>query len=637
MWTLELFRTVSGDRFGELPNTDFTWTSKLRDGHLDAKPDGLGTNEVKGISFSIDALNAEGWIDRSSPDWQGRLIDMFMPRKNGIMVLYNGIPIEGGPIGQSVTITHSAVEVSVDSMMSVFDSRYLVPESFSPKKQIAVNQRSLGTLAREAMRYGMAKPSGSMPIELPAEVSGSRSQVWKSFNIAKLQVSETVQYLADMDGGPDIALRPKVASENKFAWEFIHGSLEQPHLGQATVHDWEEGSPDVGELRVLLSTSTIAHRVYAVGGGNDVSTPIQKAETNVPRDWPLVERVVVDSSISAVPDQKEWKKTAAEANADAQAAADAAQAAYERAQQKAQDANSAKTTSNSVKTTVSTTVSYIWPFPLASVSSEYGPRPGVGKGYHDGIDFAQPRGAAIPAIADGTVTAVGIHSDAGPYAIDIDHGGGVHSQYWHCSAKLVSAGQSVKRGQTIGRVGTLGLSFGNHLHLEIHAPGSPSGRSTWPPRDFMASRAGGKSAATVTYKQAESASQKAATAARNAANAAKKKAETAKKKAAEALKAAEKEAEKAATIKQRAWAAEQLSGIAKANVNKWPMLQLSLDVRADGTTPLGTFWPGEVANLTVHDHPALSEGTYALRILEMSGSNSESVNLVFEPVMIQRL
>lgn len=134
-----------------------------------------------------------------------------------------------------------------------------------------------------------------------------------------------------------------------------------------------------------------------------------------------------------------------------------------------------------------TTKSFIWPFPESTVSSDYGPRPGVGKGFHDGIDFGYApalQGATIVAVGDGTVTDVWIHPDAGPYAVDIDHGGGFHSQYWHCASRKVSTGQKVKKEQAIGTIGALGLVTGPHLHLQINGPESPSGRSTWPWRDF---------------------------------------------------------------------------------------------------------------------------------------------------------
>lgn len=635
MWSLELFRTVDGFRYGELPLTGFTWTSGLREGHMDGNPTGLGTQDLGGITFSLEALEQSGWIDRTVTDWQARLMSTLMPVKHGIMALWDGIPIEGGPIGENVTITMDGYQLTVDSFSKMLRDRYLVPEDFAPKKQIAYKDLSLGTLAMRAIQVGVQKPAGGLPVQLPPVETGDRTQVWKAYNVASLSVRDKVESLSDEDGGPDIAFRPKVLDDTHFVWEIVHGSKTEPYLGQSTVHDFEEGSPDVEELTATLSAAYVTHRVYAVGGGNDVATPVEREESLPVEGWPLIERVVTDSTVSAVPDQEAWKKTAEEANAAMQAAAAAAQAKADEAQAKADSAASAKSAATTAAANVTAAKTFSWPFPLASVSSEYGPRPGVGKGFHDGIDFAQPGGAAIPAIADGVVTSASIHSDAGPYAVDIDHGNGVHSQYWHNSAKLVSAGQSVKRGQTIARVGTLGYSTGNHLHLEIHAPGSPSDRATWDPRVFMAGQSS-KSVVAIEFVNAESTSEKAAKDAREAATAAKKAAQTAQKRADEHLKAQEKAAEKAATEKQRAWAKRELSSLARANLAPFPMLQLELTVRADGATPLGTFWPGEIAKVTVHDHPALAEGTYELRILEMSGNERDTVKLTFEPIEIQQ-
>lgn len=106
---------------------------------------------------------------------------------------------------------------------------------------------------------------------------------------------------------------------------------------------------------------------------------------------------------------------------------------------------------------------------LPCVSSYYGWRihPITGaKDYHKGIDIAMPLGTEIRAGHDGVVTSAGSAGDYGLVVV-LDDGKGLVSKYAHCSELLVSAGQEVKAGDVIARVGSTGQSSGPHLHLEI--------------------------------------------------------------------------------------------------------------------------------------------------------------------------
>jgi len=82
---------------------------------------------------------------------------------------------------------------------------------------------------------------------------------------------------------------------------------------------------------------------------------------------------------------------------------------------------------------------------------------------HLGTDFSGAVGAPILAANRGVVALVDTFFLAGR-VIYIDHGGGVVTGYFHLSEPLVKAGDTVERGQLIGRVGATGRVTGAHLH-----------------------------------------------------------------------------------------------------------------------------------------------------------------------------
>jgi len=87
---------------------------------------------------------------------------------------------------------------------------------------------------------------------------------------------------------------------------------------------------------------------------------------------------------------------------------------------------------------------------------------------HLGIDYAAPIGTPVWTVADGTVTFVGWKGGYGRY-IKIKHAQGITTSYGHLSryAKGIKKGTKVKQGQTIGYVGSTGLSTGPHLDFRI--------------------------------------------------------------------------------------------------------------------------------------------------------------------------
>ena len=91
-------------------------------------------------------------------------------------------------------------------------------------------------------------------------------------------------------------------------------------------------------------------------------------------------------------------------------------------------------------------------------------------GGHKGNDYAAPVGTPTYAAAAGTVIIAGWSDSAGNWVV-IDHGGGLTTKYMHHSRILVSAGQTVEKGQQIGEVGSTGQSTGPHLHFQVEVNG----------------------------------------------------------------------------------------------------------------------------------------------------------------------
>lgn len=86
---------------------------------------------------------------------------------------------------------------------------------------------------------------------------------------------------------------------------------------------------------------------------------------------------------------------------------------------------------------------------------------------HNGIDFLTPNGTQLLAVADGVVAEVVANDPSGfGMYVKLRHSWG-ESLYAHMQSTSVQVGQSVRRGDAIGRSNNTGFSFGPHLHLAI--------------------------------------------------------------------------------------------------------------------------------------------------------------------------
>ncbi len=116
--------------------------------------------------------------------------------------------------------------------------------------------------------------------------------------------------------------------------------------------------------------------------------------------------------------------------------------------------------------------------PYIDQTYRYGSTMGGNFQQHQGVEFNNPDGTPVHAIADGTVVYAG-PAEAGALTVAIRHDTTIaapdsprlriYSVYYHNSALLVQVGERVVAGQVISRVGNTGRATNDHLHLEVHA------------------------------------------------------------------------------------------------------------------------------------------------------------------------
>jgi murein DD-endopeptidase MepM/ murein hydrolase activator NlpD len=106
----------------------------------------------------------------------------------------------------------------------------------------------------------------------------------------------------------------------------------------------------------------------------------------------------------------------------------------------------------------------IWPV-RGVVVSEFGPK--AGGLQNDGINIAAPRGTAFRAAENGVVIYAGNELRGFGNLLLLRHEGGIVTAYAHADELLVQRGDQVRRGQTIGRVGSSGNVTGPQLHFEV--------------------------------------------------------------------------------------------------------------------------------------------------------------------------
>jgi len=96
---------------------------------------------------------------------------------------------------------------------------------------------------------------------------------------------------------------------------------------------------------------------------------------------------------------------------------------------------------------------------------------GEARSPHSGVDLKANQGVPVKAMNHGRVVLTADQFFSG-LSVVVDHGGGIHSMYFHLEKILVKENQQVAKDEMIGHVGSTGRSTGPHLHLGVRVNGA---------------------------------------------------------------------------------------------------------------------------------------------------------------------
>jgi murein DD-endopeptidase MepM/ murein hydrolase activator NlpD len=111
--------------------------------------------------------------------------------------------------------------------------------------------------------------------------------------------------------------------------------------------------------------------------------------------------------------------------------------------------------------------------PSGSQTSPYGAWRTLNGGYrsrHLGLDFGARKATPVRSIQDGRIALVRDGFLTGGTVV-VTHGAGLASSYFHLDDIKVAVGDTIKRGDTLGKVGMTGRTTGPHIHVGVWVPG----------------------------------------------------------------------------------------------------------------------------------------------------------------------
>ena len=259
------FDMLTGQRLTPLPVDAASWA--------------VTTNADETMSCTIlaDSIDA-----RTLRVWEATTL-----ARSGLLFVVDGAPVTAGPLWKRTYTQGAKIELTAGGLRSYWERRVLLPAAAratplvnaSGAPNVSLNTvytasagLSLGTIAKRYVQLAQAWPGAALPIVLPADSPGAREREVKAIDVKTIRT--LLDNLSDVDGGPDIAFKPRWASNGLgVEWVMQVGTEARPRLGNtdSTLTKWTVGAPSGSTafgLKASEDATSLTSEVWAVGGSS---------------------------------------------------------------------------------------------------------------------------------------------------------------------------------------------------------------------------------------------------------------------------------------------------------------------------------------------------------------------------------
>lgn len=301
-WRTWLCDTMTGLIDCPIKIPSFSWTDEISDCSLSVTRDkGLSTDSATGITIPWSAIPATTAAARE------RMVATY---RRSIVLCWSednksfGTPIVFGIIGER-TDTRSDTSFDLISPWTFLGNRFALTEGTfgasdgsTTTSTLSYEGLSLRAIAANLIRVCTAmKSGGALPIDFSYEnETGTHDRTaYYGYNISNISCKQLLTNLANVNGGPDMQLRPYLTDDGMHVrLRFVAGSDSEPYLAQSGILPSLTSFDGGGTLQeISVVTLGPSERIYATGSGSDEGTLCHLSEDltlcEQADPWPLVE------------------------------------------------------------------------------------------------------------------------------------------------------------------------------------------------------------------------------------------------------------------------------------------------------------------------------------------------------------